>query len=172
MGNMLSNLRRFGLAGAAGIALLGAGCTSSDLSRDVKIDNEVAECLPTDTPAPTVVVRAIWYPHASGFGSTDTSTVGHASGVLALAGDKLWFMSWNDDDRHYDVIDSIALLQARSITVAHLGPSVMLVVESGNQNFDSFELLNGSRFSSDSKGTQALYEKIQALRAKNPSPDS
>jgi hypothetical protein len=171
MANIMSNFRRFVLVGAAGVALLGAGCTSSDLSQDAKIDNEVAECLPTDTPAPTVVVRAIWYPHASGFGSTDTSTVGHASGVLALAGDKLWFMSWNDDDKHYDVIDSIAFLQARSITVAHLGPSVMLVVESGNMNFDSFELLNGSRFSSDSQGTQALYGKLQALRLKNPPSD-
>ena len=126
------------------------------------------QSLPTDAPAPSVVVRAIWYPNAHGFGSTDASPLGHVSGVLALAGDRLWFMSWNNPEHHYDVLHVIAFLPAAKIWVDRFGPSAMLVVQSQNYSFDAFELMGKGQFGSDPQATQTLYEKMQALRAKNP----
>jgi hypothetical protein len=153
------------------LVLAGVGCASSDLSNNSEISGQVVECLPVDTPAPTVVARAIWYPNASGFGSTDASPLGHASGVLALAGDKLWFMTWNNPEHHFDMLHDIAVLTAAKISVAHLGPSAMLVVQSRNLSFDSFELMKKGHFSSDPDATQALYQKLQDLRSKNPQSD-
>ena len=166
MGKFPFTLRRLVSISGAMIVLGGAGCTSSDLSKDANIASEVAEALPTDAPAPTDIARALWYPNASSFDTTDISPVGHGSGVLALAGDKLWFLSWNETEHHYDVLKSIPFLLATNISVAHMGPSTLLVVESGNLSFDSFELLNASRLSTDQPATQALYEKLRALRSK------
>jgi hypothetical protein len=146
---------------AAAAALAAAGCVSSDLSRDAETTGEVAECLPTDTPAPTSVARAIWYPHASGFESSE----GHETGVLALAGGKLWFMEWNDAGQHLDMEHVIDVLHASAIKVVHFGTSSMLVVQSGNESFDSFELMNGGEIGSDPRATEALCDRLQALQA-------
>jgi hypothetical protein len=127
----------------------------------------VVICLPPDTQAPSVVVRAVWFPNTNGFGSADSSPV-HSTGVLALADNKLWFMAWNNPERHYDMLHVIEFLTAEKIEVSHFGTSAMLVIQSGNDTFDSFELMNGGQFGSDPKVTQDLYENIQARRAKNP----
>ena len=131
----------------------------------------MAEALPTDAPAPTDIVRAIWYPHASGFETTYISPVGHASGVLVVAGNKLWFMAWNDVERHFDILRTLSFLEAKNVSLAHFGGSTMLVFESDNLGFDSFELMPSSRLGSDQIGTQALFDKLQALRSKNLHPD-
>jgi hypothetical protein len=146
--------------GGVAAAFLATGCVSSDLSKDADTTAEVIECLPTDTPAPNVVVRAIWYPHASGFGDAEA----HEAGVLALAGGKLWFVEWNGPGRHFDVECVVNVLQASSVGVSRFGTSAMLVIQSGNLSFDSFELMNGGNLGSDLKATQALYDRIQALR--------
>jgi hypothetical protein len=156
---------------AAVAALLGAGCVSADLSGNAKVAGEVAECLPPGTPAPLATARAIWFPNASGFGSADNTGMGHVSGVIALAGDSLWFMSWNDQEHQYQMEHVIAVLMAMKVEVDHAGTASMLVVESGNRSFDSFELMTGGQISSDSKATQDLCDRIQALRAKHPQPD-
>ncbi len=135
------------------------------------VTGEVGECLPPGTPVPQVVVRAIWFPNASGYGSTDASPVGHVSGVLALAGDKLWFMAWNDPEHHYDMLRVIAFLPAESVRVTRLGTSAMLVIQSSNDIYDAFELMNGGQITSDPRLTQDLFEKLQALRAKAPQAD-
>jgi hypothetical protein len=153
-------------------ALSGAGCSSADLSKDAKETREVVECLPTDAPAPSMSERAIWFPNASGFGSTDASALGHLTGVLALAGDTLYFMTWNEPERHFDMRHVIAVLRARNISVARFGTSAMLVIQSGNDSFDSFELMTGGGFGSDPKATQEVYEKLEAILAKKPQTDS
>jgi hypothetical protein len=155
----------FGLA-----AFLAGGCASSDLSGDRDITREVIECLPTDTTAPSLVARAIWYPGASGFGSADESALGHVSGVIALADDKLWFMEWNAPEGHFDILHVITVAQAGAVKVARLGNSAMLVVESGNQSFDSFELMNAGQFGTDPKATQALCARLEAIRARDSQP--
>jgi len=165
-----SVLSRLGLAIGVAFASLGAGCESSDLSKKADITSGVAECLPPGTPDPTVVVRAIWFPNVDGFGSTDSESV-HVTGVLALAGKNVWFMGWNDPEHHFDMLHVIAVLQAEKVTVARLGPTAMLVIRSGNDSVDSFELMNESRLGSDSQATQDLCDRLQALRLKNPEPD-
>jgi hypothetical protein len=145
---------------------------SADLSSDAKVAGEVAECLPPGTPAPSAVARAIWFPNASGFGSADNTGMGHVSGVVALAGDRLWFMSWNDQQHQFQMEHDVAVLMAMKVEVDHAGTASMLVVESGNRSFDSFELMTGGQLSSDSKATQDLCDRILALRAKHPEPDN
>jgi hypothetical protein len=157
---------------AAIAALLGAGCVSADLSNNDKVRGEVFECLPPGTPGPSAVERAIWFPNASGFGSADNTGMGHVNGVIALAGDSLWFMSWSDQEHQFQMEHVIAVLMAMKVEVDHAGTASMLVVESGNRSFDSFELMTGGQISSDSKATQDLCDRIQALRAKNPEPDN
>ena len=151
-------------------ALLAAGCASSDLSTNPKTTDRVVECLPPGTPAPVVIARAIWYPKANGFGNTDASPLGHATGVLALAGDRIWFMAWNNSEDHFDMVHSVPFLRAAGIRVDHFGPSVMLVVQSGDFSFDSFELIKAGAFSSDTAATEDLDRKLEALRAKSPAP--
>jgi hypothetical protein len=163
-------LRVCGL-GAICASLFGAGCVSADLSNDAKVTGEVVECLPPGTPPPSMVASAIWFPNASGFGSADETGMGHISGVLALAGDKLWFMSWNDPEHHFDMQHVVAFLPAIKIDVARAGTAAMLVVESSNRSFDAFELMNGGQIGSDPAATQSLCEKLRVLRAKNPQPD-
>jgi hypothetical protein len=160
---MVSSLSRLGLVAA----FLLAGCASSDLSKNTDITSEVVECLPTDAPAPSVVARAVWFANASGFGSTNQSPM-HAAGVLALAGYKLYFMTWNDAEHHFDMLQVIDVLHAAKIRVDRAGDSAMLVIESRNLSFDSFELTNRGQFAADPQATRALYEKLEALRAKNP----
>jgi hypothetical protein len=171
MKSVSSILWRCGAIGGAAAALFVAGCASSDLSQETNTTSEVVECLPTDAPSPSLVARAIWYPKASGFGSTDATPLGHVTGVLALAGDKLYFMWWNAPERHYDVYTTVDLMKAARISVARLGPSAMLVIESRNLSFDSFELMKGGHFLPDPQGTQDLFDKLQVLRAKNPQQD-
>jgi hypothetical protein len=164
-------LLRYVARGLALAAFAGAGCVSADLSNDAKTTSEVVECLPPGTPAPSMVVSAIWFPKASGFGSADDTGMGHISGVLALAGDRLWFMSWNDPEHHFDMQHVIAFLPAMRIDVARAGTAAMLVIQSSNRSFDSFELMNGGQIGSDPTVTQDLYERLRVLRAKNPQPD-
>ncbi len=161
------------LAGLCSLAagLLGPGCVSADLTKDDKITGEVAECLPPGTPAPATVVSAIWFRNANGYGSVDETGMGHVSGVLALAGNTLWFMSWNDPEHHFDMQRVIPILPALRVEVARAGAGAMLVVESGNRAFDSFELMSGGQIGSDREATRSLYEKIQLLRDRNPQPD-
>jgi hypothetical protein len=151
-------------------AILGAGCESSDLSKKTDVTSEVVICLPPDTPAPSAVVRAIWFPNAQGIGSTDASPV-RVTGVLALAGDRLWFMAWNNPEHHFDMLHVIAVLAAEKIGISRMGSSAMLVIQSGNDSFDSYELMNGGEFGSDPRVTQDLYDKLQALRSKHPQTD-
>jgi hypothetical protein len=148
-------------------ALLLGGCASSDLSGDAGINEEVAICLPPGTPAPVQVDRAMWFPNAGGVGSTDASIV-HVSGVLALAGSKLWFMAWNDQEHHFDMLHTIDLIQAEKVSIDRLGTSTMLVVRSGNDLLDSFQLMGKGELSSDAKATEGLLARIEALRARNP----
>jgi len=156
-----SGFRLLALAGGAAAALLAAGCLSSDLSQDGETREEVIECLPTNAPAPTELARALWYPHASGFGSAEA----HETGVLVLAGTKLYFMEWSDSGRHFDVERVINAIQASSVGVSRFGTSSMLVIQSGDLSFDSFELMNGGNLGSDPKATQDLCDKLRALRA-------
>jgi len=164
----LVGLWGFGLALAA---LIGAGCVSADLTNDAKTAGEVAECLPPGTPVPSMIASAIWFPNASGFGSADETGMGHVSGVLALAGDRLWFMSWNEPEHHFDMQHVVAFLPAMKVEVARAGTAAMLVVQSSNRSFDAFELMNGGALGSDPTVTQALYERLRVLREKNPQPD-
>jgi hypothetical protein len=160
----MANPRVFCWVGVSAALALAAGCVSSDLSKDPETAGEVAECLPTDTPAPTVIARAIWYPHASGFGTADE----HESGVIAVAGHKLWFLEWNGQGLHFDVEHVIDVRQATSIGVVHFGTSAMLVVQSGNLAFDSFELMKGGEVGTDPGATEKLCDSLQALRPKDP----
>jgi hypothetical protein len=162
----------FAAALASLCALAGAGCVSADLSKDAKVTGEVVECLPPGTPVPSEVASAIWFPNASGFGSADNTGMGHVSGVVVLAGDKLWFMSWSDEERQYRMEHVVAVLMAVKVEVDHAGTASMLVIESSNRSFDSYELMTGGQVASDSKATQDLCDKIQALRAKHPEPDN
>jgi hypothetical protein len=164
---------RRGLAGAliAPVLLLAAGCVSADLSRDAQVTEGVAECLPPGTAAPTEIVSAIWFPNASGFGSADNTGMGHLSGVLALAGNKLWFMTWNAPEHHYDMRHVVSFLPALRVDIAREGAAAMLVIESGNRSFDSFELMSGGQIGSDPSTTQRLYDEVTTIRAKNPDPD-
>ncbi len=167
MGALSATLLRLG----AVTALIGAGCASSDLTGDSKVAGEVAECLPTDAPAPSMVVRAIWFPNASGFGSTDALAMGHVTGVLALAGGNLFFMAWNGPEHHFDMVHVVSFLTAARVGVARLGPSAMLVVLSRNLSYDSFQLMNEAGLGSDAGKTQELCERLLALRSRNPEPD-
>ena len=151
-------------------ALLAAGCASSDLTGDADVRREVVICLPPDTPAPVQVVRAVWFPNWSGLGSTDSSPV-HMTGVLALAGYRIWFMSWNDSEHHYDMQHSVDCLQAQKVAVDSVGPSSMLVIQSGNDLYDSFELMNRGQFASDAASTREFCARIEALRARGPRAD-
>jgi hypothetical protein len=152
-------------------ALLVAGCVSADLSNDAKTTGDVIECLPPGTPAPSAVARAVWFPNASGFGSSDETGMGHFTGVLALAGDRLWFMTWDDTLHQFNMHHVVEVLQAARVEVDHAGTAAMLVIQSRNRSFDSYELMNGGELGSDSKATQDLCDRIQALRQRNPQAD-
>jgi hypothetical protein len=168
---MATLLQRLAGLVAAFALILGAGCVSADLTHNAKTMGEVAECLPPGTPKPTTVASAIWFPNANGFGSADETGMGHVSGVLALAGNSLWFMSWNDAEHHFDMEHVIQFLPAMKVDVARAGTASMLVIESSNRSFDSFELMTGGQIGSDPTATRSLCEKLQALRAKNPQPE-
>lgn len=148
-------------------ALILWGCASSDLSGDAGISEEVAICLPPGTGELAQVSRAMWFPNAGGVGSTDSSIV-HASGVLALAGTTLWFMAWNDNEHHFDMLHSVDLIQAEKVSVDRMGTASVLVVRSGNDLLDTFQLMGKGALASDPKATEALLEKIDALRARKP----
>jgi hypothetical protein len=151
---------------AAAVAL--AGCASSDLTDNAEIAGQVAECLPTGTPAPTQVNRAIWYPNSSGFGSVDASVLRPVTGVLALAGDHLWFAAWDAEERHYDVLRSVAVPNAAAVRVSRLGTGAMLVIQSRNNAFDGFELMRKGQFSSDAQAAEDLCARLRGMREKPP----
>ncbi len=160
------------LLGIASCALLlGAGCVGADLSGSAKVAGEVAECLPPGTPAPSVISRAVWFPNADGFGTADETGMGHMVGVLAFAGGRLWFMAWDDTVHQYSMRHVVEVLPAAKVEVARLGSASMLVVESRNKSFDSYELMYGQELGSDSKATQDLCGRIQALRLRSPQTD-
>ena len=151
--------------------MLAAGCVSSDVSSDAQVAGEVAEALPVGTPAPVMIAKAIWFPKSSGAASIDHSPFRPLTGVLALSGDKLFFMIWDDSLHSFDVQQTIAVLPAVKISVIHSATTSTLVIASPNLSFDAFELMSGGQFGSDSATTDALYAKLKDLRAKHPPPD-
>lgn len=156
---------------AAAMAALLGGCASADLSKSGKIQDQVVEGLPVGTPQPSFVARAIWYPKADGAGTTDTSNVGGITGVVALAGDSLWFLEWNQVLRGYDTLRSLEIIPAIRVSVVHSGLIDMLVVESKDMSFDSFELMRQGQFAPDPQTTRELCDLIRDYRAKHPPPD-
>jgi hypothetical protein len=64
----------------------------------------------------------------------------------------------------------IDFIQADKVGVDHFGTAAMLVVQSGNDSFDSFQFMGKGQFASDPRETEQLYQAIQALRAKSPAP--
>jgi hypothetical protein len=80
-------------------------------------------------------------------------------------------MWWNAPEHHYDVYHVVDFMTAANISVAHLGPSAMLVIESRNMSFDSFELMKGGQVFPDPQATEDLCDKLQAQRAKRPQQD-
>jgi hypothetical protein len=155
---------------AAGLALVLSGCVSSDVSGDAKTRDEVVLALPTNVPAPDRILRAIWFPNGSSFEGGDWSPLGHPVGVLVLAGKRLWFLTWNSEERHFDVQRTLTFLTAERVSVTRLGGASMLVVESGNRASDAFELMEGGQVASDPKTTQELCDQMQAIRARTPQP--
>jgi hypothetical protein len=149
-------------------ALAGSGCVSADLTKGADVRREVAECLPEGTQAPSLVLRAIWFPSTNGFRSPDAAPFGRVSGVLALAGDMLWFMNWNETEHHYDMTHSVSFMPPATLRIDRFGTASMLVIQSGNMAYDSFELMNGGDLGSDPKATQELYDNLQARRARAP----
>jgi hypothetical protein len=147
-----------------------AGCASSDLTKNDNTASEVAISLPPGTSAPTLIVRAIWSPGASGFGSVDSMLV-HESGVLALADDKLWFLSWDGDEKHYDMDHMIDVETINDAHVSRLGASLMLVVQSHNLSYDGFTLMGTGQIQSDPGSTQGLLDRLKAIRAAHPDKD-
>jgi hypothetical protein len=164
------SVRSLRFVGGVAAAFLAAGCESSDLSKKTDITREVLICMPPDSPSPSVIARAVWFPHAMGNGSADSFPV-HATGVLVLAGDKLWFMSWNEPEKHYDMLHVIDFQLAQRVAVSRMGLSPVLVLQSGNDIYDSFELMNGGQFASDPAATQDLCDRIQRLRSVSPQSD-
>jgi len=157
---------------AAAAVILGAGCLSADLSKDAKVNAGVLECLPPGTKAPTSVARAVWFPNASGFESADNTGRGYMTGVVALAGNRLWFMTWDETLKQYEMRHVVEVLPAIRVEVVRGGTASMLVVQSRNRSFDGYELMNGGQMGSDSEATRSLCDSIQALRLKSPEPDS
>ncbi|HEX3729729.1 MAG TPA: hypothetical protein VHV47_07990 [Opitutaceae bacterium] len=163
----MSRLRALAALGGVLAGLLAGGCASSDVSQDARLGAQVAEGLPVGTPAASMIVRAFWFPKANGASSTGPAL----KGVLALAGDKLYFLAWNDQLNTYDTQQSVAFLPAIKVEVVRNGLTPLLVIESKNMSFDAFELMQGGSVVPDAATTQALFERLQDLRAKNPPPD-
>ena len=157
---------RIGFIGLALVLAL-AGCASSDLSKNDNTASEVAIALPPGTGTPVQILRAIWFPGASGYGSVD-STIAHESGVLVLADDKLWFLSWDGDEKHYDMDHSIDVTTVASLKTSRLGASLMLVVQSRNLASDGFTLMGTANIQSDPTITTDLLAKLRAIRAAHP----
>jgi hypothetical protein len=151
--------------------LLAQGCVSSDVSADSKTKEEVVLALPTDAAVPTKILRAIWFPNANGFGSGAWSPLEHADGVLVVAGDKLWFMTWNDREHHYDAQKSVDVIAAEKVSIETLGTTSMLVVRAANQSSDAFELMQGGQLASDPKVTRELLDLIEDLRSRHPASE-
>ncbi len=143
-------------------------CASSDLSKNQDTASEVAISLPPGTSAPTQIMRAMWFPGANGFGSVDTGALGHESGVLALADNKLWFLSWNGEEKHYDMDHMIDVTTVADLKLSRLGASLMLVVQSRNLGYDAFTLMGTGQIQSDPTLTSDLLTQLQAIRAKDP----
>jgi hypothetical protein len=80
-------------------------------------------------------------------------------------------MSWSDQEHQFQMEHVVAVLMASKVEVDHAGTASMLVIESSNRSFDSFELMTGGQLGSDSRATQDLCDRIQALRAKHPEPE-
>jgi hypothetical protein len=147
-----------------------SGCATSDVSSDQKIMDEVAECLPPRTPAPTLVSRAIWFPHARGVGAVESWNTGYGSGVLAWADGQLWFMMWNDVEKHYDMQCVLALRTASRVYLDGSLGSVVLVIQSQNLSSDAFKLMGRGNLRSDPQRTREWLAAIEAWRAQHPLP--
>jgi hypothetical protein len=77
-------------------------------------------------------------------------------------------MAWNDHEHHFDMLHSVDLVEAEKVSMDRFGTSTMLVVRSGNDLLDSFQLMGQGNMASDTKATEALLAKIEALRARKP----
>ena len=155
-----------------GVAATLSGCLHADITKNSQKAGEVADCLPPGTPAPTHIVRAIWFPGANGMESPDSNGTFHMSGVIALAGTKLYFMSYDDAERHYDMQHVIDVLSAHDVRVNKQGGDLLLVIQSRNLGFDAFTLMGAANMGSDSDMTQQLATELQAIKDKNPDKDS
>jgi len=140
------------------------GCATSDVSQDKELYDRVIECLPPGTPPPAIVSRAIWYPGAHGYTPDPSGIRGHGTGVLAFSGGMLWFMQWNEAERHFDMSQSASVVDAANVYLDRMGTSVVLVIQSRKLNYDSFELMGRGEIRSDPERTHVLFEQIQRMR--------
>jgi hypothetical protein len=155
---------------AAAATLFVSGCATSDVSSDQKIMDGVIECLPPRTPAPTLVSRAIWFPHARGVSAVESWNTGYGSGVLAWADGQLWFMTWNDGEKHYDMQCVLALRTANRVYLDGALGSLVLVVQSQNLSSNAFKLMGRGNIRSDPQRTREWLAAIEAWRAAHPLP--
>jgi hypothetical protein len=158
------------LALAAVASLFVSGCTTSDVSSDQKIMDGVMECLPPRTPAPTLVSRAIWFPHARGVSAVESWNTGYGSGVLAWADGQLWFMTWNDGEKHYDMQCVLPLRTANRVYLDGALGSLVLVIQSQNLSSNAFKLMGRGNIRSDPQRTREWLAAIEAWRAAHPLP--
>jgi len=156
---------------ALGVAGLLSGCLHADISKSKSATDQVQDCLPPGTPTPSHIVRAIWFPGANGMASADDNGMGHLSGVIALCGPKLYFMTYDDAEKHYDMQHVIDVSTAHDVRVNRVAGSLLLVVQSRNLAFDGFTLMGAANLGTDSDMTQQLCTELQAIRAKNPDKD-
>jgi hypothetical protein len=148
-----------------------SGCLHADITKNASTAGEVADCLPPGSPAPTNIFRAIWFPGASGFGSTDNNGMGHLSGVVVLSGSKLYFMTYDDAEKHYDMQHVIDVYTAHDVRVTKMAGSLLLVIQSHNLGYDAFSLMGAANMGSDSDMTQQLCTELEAIKDKNPDKD-
>jgi hypothetical protein len=130
---------------AAAATLFVSGCATSDVSSDQKIMDGVIECLPPRTPAPTLVSRAIWFPHARGVSAVESWNTGYGSGVLALR-------------------------TANRVYLDGALGSLVLVVQSQNLSSNAFKLMGRGNIRSDPQRTREWLAAIEAWRAAHPLP--
>lgn len=156
---------------ALGLAALLSGCLHADISRNKEQASDVADCLPPGTPAPSHIIRAIWFPAANGLSAANDNGMGHLSGVVALSGTKLYFMTYDDTEKHYDMQHVIDIWTAHDIRVNSMAGSLLLVIQSRSRAFDAFQMMGAANMGTDTDMTQELCTDLQAIRAKNPDKD-
>lgn len=147
-----------------GLGVLGSSCVSSAPRSAAALHDAVGRGVPAEASPLAIVAAGNWFPNTQGYGALKSITPSSQVGVIAISKTRICFLQWSAPQGRFNVIKVLSYIDARQVFLEKLGRGRMLVVQSQDYTFDSFEFTGGSGIYVDADKAESAYSFIESER--------